>query len=191
MKKFSIGLIVGVILGSIISLGYLFFNDNKKEVIENLEQKKEEVTILKQTVDTLQKEVDSLRARKSERIEVVKQLPPKEKIVYLEKKLDEVDDIRTDSISFLPEDSTKVSVSIEDISRINGIIEEREILKEEVVLLDSIIVQKDSIIAIQDTIIIEQDVVIQKQKKEKKKILGITVGSGGAIVLTALLLILL
>lgn len=194
MKKISIG-IVGVILGVLISLGYLFFRNEKPEVSPELEQKKEQVVALKQIVDTLQVELDSLRARKPERIEVIKHLPPVERIVYIEKKLDEVDSTRSDSISFLPTDSTKIEMTVDDLSRVNGIIEERECLKEEVQVLDSIVVQKDSIIGLQDTIIAKQDTIIIKQgktiKKQKKKILGISIGGGSAVVATLLLVLLL
>lgn len=175
MKKFSIGLIVGVILGILGSLGYLFFNDSGKEG---------EQTVLKQKVETLQLEVDSLRTLKPKRIEIVKNLPPKERVIYIEKKLSEADSTRVDSISFLPGDTTQVIVSVEDLSRINGIIEERDILKEEVALLDSISMQKDSIITIQDAVITEQGKTIKRQKK----ILSI---GGGAILGSALLLLIL
>lgn len=194
MKKTSISIIVGVILGVLISLGYLFFRKEPKVVDPELEQKKEEVIALKQIVDTLEVQLDSLRATKPERIEIVKRLPPVERVVYIEKKLDEVDSTRTDSISFLPSDSTMVGMTVEDLSRVNSIIEEREVLKEEVTVLDSIVSKKDSIIILQDTIITKQDTVIIKQgktiKKQKKKILGISVGSGTAIAALLLLLLL-
>jgi hypothetical protein len=173
-------------------------------VIDSLKQVIQDKTI---TIDSLKLSLEKTRKEKKERIEKVKNLGAKESIAYLEEKIREVDD-DIDSLKFFSfsDSDSCVIICKEGIQAINGIIEEKEILEEEVIKSDSIILAQEEKIESLDTLI--QTIQIREEKelqyyeektdslqkqvvKEKRKASFWKAGTGIGAVGMILLLILL
>ena len=134
-------------------------------------------------IDSLQSVLDSLRSEKIEKIDSVMNLGKVESKKYLVEKVKET--TGNDSLDFsFDKDSTHVLIDTASVKVINGLLEEREILKCEVALLDSLS-------QIKDTLIQEQKIVIQEQaqeiKKEKRKT-KLWKGTSGALAIIATVL---
>lgn len=130
-------------------LSSLIYNENKK--IDSLERV---VSSKDSMVVSLLKNLSKVKKSGKTRIEKVKKLSTKDGVKYLDKKLREVDKNNKDSLKFFSsKDSNEVVISASHLKIINGMIEENEVLKEELVISDSIIVKQKSELEDKDKII--------------------------------------
>lgn len=159
---FGVGYYFGMNRGSIPAKDNNLDSLIQKEnlVIDSLKQVIQGKTI---TIDSLKLSLEQTRKEKKERIEKVKNLGAKESIAYLEEKIREVDNI--DSLKFFSSSDSDSCVIIckEEIQAINGIIEEKEILEEEVIKSDSIILAQEEKIESLDTLV--QTIQIREEKE--------------------------
>ena len=124
-----------------ITAGYNVAIDSLKTSIQSRNDK----------IDSLKESYNNLKVVKEERITIVKNLSNEEAVKYLENKLN-VNKI--DSLTFF-------SDSI--LGKVNALIEEGVIVKEELKNADSIIVAQDSLIQDQDSLI---NVILERESEE-------------------------
>ena len=162
-----------------IKAGYNVAIDSLKTSIQSRNDK----------IDSLKESYNNLKVVKEERITIVKNLSNEEAVKYLENKLN-VNKI--DSLTFF-------SDSI--LGKVNALIEEGVIVKEELKNADSIIVAQDSLIQDQDSlinVILERETEelnfyekqtnalnkeLKKEKKKRKFFQGTTIISGIIVLL--------
>lgn len=130
------------------------------------------------SLNSLSENLNNLRKTKTTRIIKVKELSAKNSLKYLENKVDSIDSLR-----FFSSTDSSVVIGINGIRTINGLLEDREIMKNELIYCDSIIDIQGKNLKAKDSLI---GTIESREKKEiqfyKKKNLFWKIGTGlGAV----------
>jgi hypothetical protein len=130
-------------------LSSLIIKDNTK--IDSLEK----ILITKDSlVVSLLDDLSKLKKTSETRIKKVVHLNTSESVKYTNKKIREVDKNNVDSLKFFSSnDSSRVIISASRLKVINGMLENREVLKEELAISDSVIEKQKSELLDKDNLV--------------------------------------
>jgi hypothetical protein len=130
-------------------LSSLIIKDNTK--IDSLEK----ILITKDSlVVSLLDDLNKLKKTRETRIKKVVHLNTSESVKYTNKKIREVDKNNVDSLKFFSSnDSSRVIISASRLRVINGMLEDREVLKEELAISDSVIEKQKSELLDKDNLV--------------------------------------
>lgn len=130
-------------------LSSLIIKDNTK--IDSLEK----ILITKDSlVVSLLDDLSKLKKTRETRIKKVVHLNTSESVKYTNKKIREVDKNNVDSLKFFSSnDSSRVIISASRLKVINGMLEDREVLKEELAISDSVIEKQKSELLDKDNLV--------------------------------------